>query len=213
MPHLVIDRDRRGYQRQTLWRICHHLRAPCPLRSLPMKGIHMNSNPSQDSVSENSDIEQILRASAEILRTTDFTDDLSNVSFLVRAMELTYEVDSNTRTVERSGDVATAMMILALELLGLTEDPNESARLLAEKADLQADEFASMSQPRVVPDEEFQEILETHAHCTMPLDEFFDLLNLPHDEMHTFIDDMIAIQDVHDISALTERNDSDGGII
>jgi hypothetical protein len=109
--------------------------------------------------------------------------------------------------------VATAMMILALELLGLTEDPNESARLLAEKADLQADEFASMSQPRVVPDEEFQEILETHAHCTMPLDEFFDLLNLPHDEMHTFVDDMIAIQDVHDISALTERNDSDGGII
>jgi hypothetical protein len=47
----------------------------------------------------------------------------------------------------------------------------------------------------------------------MPLDEFFDLLNLPHDEMHTFIDDMIAIQDVHDISTLTERNDSDGGII
>lgn len=170
MPHLVIDRDRRGYQRQSLWRICHHLRAPCPLRSLPMKGIHMNSNPSQDSGFENSDFEQILRASAEILRTTDFTDDLSNVSFLVRTMELTYEVDSNTRTVGRSGDVATAMMVLALELLGLTEDPNESARLLAEKADLQADEFASMSQPRVVPDEEFQEILETHAHCTMPLD-------------------------------------------
>ena len=172
-----------------------------------------SSYPSQDSGSENSDFEQILRASAEILRTTDFTDDLSNVSFLVRTMELTYEVDSNTRTVGRSGDVATAKMVLALELLGLTEDPNESARLLAEKADLQADEFASMSQPRVVPDEEFQEILETHAHCTMPLDEFFDLLNLPHDEMHTLINDMIAIKDIYDVSALTERNDSDGGII
>lgn len=178
----------------------------------------MNSNPSQDdssnqnqdSESENAEIAKILHASAEILRTTDFTDDLSNVSFLVRTMELTYEIDSNTQTVERSGDVATAMMVLILELLELTEDPNESARLLAEKADLQAEEFASMSMPRVVPDEEFQELLGTHAHCTMSLDEFFALLDLPQEEMNTLINDMIAIQDLNDVSALTEPDESDG---
>lgn len=30
--------------------------------------------------------------------------------------------------------------------------------------------------------------------------------------MHTLINDMIAIKDIYDVSALTERNDSDGGI-
>ena len=171
----------------------------------PNESLQPDENSSQDPTA----YELILRDIAELLRNTDFSADFGAVLFLAGSMENIYDPETQDRTVDRCCEVLTAMTLLLIELLEQFEDPNEWALFLADRADIQADEYSAMPKPEPIPNEEFQELLATNAHCTMSLEEFFQILELPGDERDSVIRDMIGLEEISDVSALVDPDITD----
>jgi hypothetical protein len=162
-----------------------------------------NPSPSGDVPTPDSTVyQEILRKIADVLRSTDFTTYLGGLTFVMELADATYEPDSNVRSVERSNDAVTALAFLFLLLLERVGDQNKMAKMLGDEVERQAEEYEESVQPNLIPQEEFSEMLASNAHYTMSLEEFFEIMDLPSEEMFSLMNDMIKLNNVDDVEDL-----------
>lgn len=162
-----------------------------------------NPSPSGDAPAPDSTVyQEILRKIADLLRSTDFTTYLGGITFVTELADATYEPESNVRSVERSCDAVTALAFLFLLLLEQVGDQNEMAKMLGDEVERQAEEYDESVQPNLIPQEEFSEMLASNPHYTMSLEEFFEIMDLPSEEMFSLMNDMIKLNNVEDVEDL-----------
>jgi hypothetical protein len=162
-----------------------------------------NPSSSGDTPAPDSTVyQEILRKLADVLRSTDFTTYLGGITFVMELADATYEPGSNVRSIERSNDAVTALAFLFLLLLEQVGDQNEMAKMLADEVERQAQEYEESVQPNLIPQEEFSEMLASNPHYTMSLEEFFEIMDLPSEEMFSLMNDMIKLNTADDVESL-----------
>jgi hypothetical protein len=159
-------------------------------------------NPSSPLDSDATVYKEVLQKIADVLRSTDFTTYLGGITFVMELVNETYERESNVRTVERSSDVVTALSYLVLLLLEQMDDPNEMAKLMGQRVEQEVQEYSDPTALNVIPQDEFSEMLASNPHYTMSLEEFFEIMDLPSEEMFSLMNDMIKLNTVDDVESL-----------
>ena len=82
------------------------------------------------------------------------------------------------------------------------DEPNEMAKLMGERVEQEVREYPDSAAPDVLPQDEFSEMLASNPHYAMSLEEFFEIMDLPSEEMFSLINDMIKLNNVDNVESL-----------
>ena len=133
------------------------------------------------------------------LRAHDFSSFVGQISFVMDANNLTFEEETNQRSIERSSDVVMGLAYMVLQLLEGSENPDLAADQLADSLEEGAKEMPPTLQVPDLAHVSFEVSIEGEHCVTMSLDEFVERMDFTLEDFAALTRDLSLLDNCEDV--------------
>ncbi len=167
------------------------------------------SDPNQGTEIDCTAYTEILRHLIDTMRTTDFSNEIGGLSFIMQVVNDIYDPETNERSINRSSDMVTGLSLLVLMTLAESGEPNEVARRVAELLEDTTDEMGPTISMPMFDQDVFEQMVDVSECVTLTMEELIERSDLPLEEIVTLSTDLARLDTVDDVESLFRQIDGE----
>ena len=152
---------------------------------------------------------EILRNLIDTMRTTDFSNEIGGLSFIMGVVNDIYDPATNERSLDRSSDMVTGLSLLLLMTLAESGEPNGVALRVADLLEETTDEMGPTISMPAFDREVFEQMVEVSECVTLTMEELIERSDLPLEEIVTLSTDLARLDNVDDVESLFRQIDGE----